>query len=246
MDTTLERPLPLRGWDLILILIITFGTVLLVGWALAPAIKALSLSEARDPNLVVGVQLLLLAIQTAILLFAIYLVAVRWRGMRWREFGLKPARGIWYLRAFGVALVALFLTGGINLVFQHLHGGVPSNPQFTMIAPAGFSWFGLIGMLIMVGGVMPFAEELLFRGLFYGWLRERRGVTAAVVISALLFSLLHGILWLAPALFVVGMILALVYEKSGSLWVAVLVHGLFNSAGVIAVYGLLAKGIPLT
>ena len=73
-----------------------------------------------------------------------------------------------------------------------------------------------------------------------------RGVTTAVVVSSLLFSLLHGILWLAPALFVVGMILALVYEKSGSLWVAVLVHGLFNSAGVIAVYGAVAKGIPLT
>ena len=50
----------------------------------------------------------------------------------------------------------------------------------------------------------------------------------------------------SPALIVVGAILALVYEKSGSLWVAVLVHGLFNSAGVLAVYGAIAKGIPLT
>ncbi len=245
MDTPPEQRLPLRGWDLILILIITFGTVTLVGLALAPVTAALRLSEARDPHLVIGVHLFLLAIQSVILLFAIYVVAVGWRGMRWEEFGLRPARGIWYLRAFGIALVALFATGGLNLLLQGLLGGEPANPQFAMIAPAGFSWFGLIGMLFMVGGVVPFAEELLFRGLFYAWLRERRGVTTAVVVSSLLFSLLHGILWLAPALFVVGMILALVYEKSGSLWVAVLVHGLFNSAGVIAVYGALAKGIPL-
>ncbi len=241
-----DRPLPLRGWDLILILIITFGTVFLVGLLLAPVIAALRLSEARDPNLVIGVHLLLFGTQTVILLLAIYLVAVRWRGMRWAEFGLRPARGIWYLRAIVIAPVALLVTGGLNLTLQKLLGGVPANPQFTMIAPAGFSWPGLIGMLALVGGLMPLAEELLFRGLFYGWLRERWGVPAAVVVSALLFSVLHGIAWLAPALFVVGVILALVYEKSGSLWVAVLVHGLFNSAGVLAVYGALAKGIPLS
>ena len=246
MTTTGERHLPLRASDLILILIITFGTVLIVGWVLAPVIEALRLTEAGAPNLVIGVHLFLLAIQSAILLFAIYLVAMRWRGMRWADFGLRPAHRIWYLRAFGIALVALFLTGGINLFLQDLLGGEPSNPQFVMIAPAGFSWFGLIGMLLMVGGVMPFAEELLFRGLFYGWLRQHVSVPIAVVVSALLFSILHGIFWLAPALAFVGVILALVYEKSGSLWVAVLVHGLFNSAGVIAVYGMLAKGIPLT
>jgi membrane protease YdiL (CAAX protease family) len=246
MTTAPERPLPLRGWDLVLILALTFVTVYLIGLLLAPVGAALNLSEAQDAELMTGVQLLLLAAQTAILLFAIYLVAVRWRGMRWAEFGLRPARRIWYLRAFAIAPVALFITGGLNLMIQELLGDAPTNPQFTVIAPAGFSWLGLIGMLIMVGGVMPFAEELLFRGLFYRWLRERCGTPAAVTASALLFSLLHGIPWLVPALAVVGAVLALVYEKSGSLWVAVLVHGLFNSTGVLVIYGTLAGGGPLT
>lgn len=246
MTTAPERPLPLRAGDLILILALTFVTVRVIGLLLVPVSAALNLSQARDANLVIGVQLLLLGTQTAVLLGAIYLVAVRARGVRWAEFGLRPAQRIWYLRALAIAPVALLVTGALNLIIQQLIGGVPANPQFTVIAPAGFSWLGLIGMLVMVGGLMPFAEELLFRGLFYRWLRERWGVSAAVVISALLFSLLHGIPWLVPALAVVGAVLAWVYEKSGSLWVAVLVHGLFNSAGVLAIYGALAQGVPLS
>lgn len=246
MTTPPDRPLPLRAGDLVLVLVITFATVRLIGLLLAPVGAALGLAEARDASLVIGVQLLLLGVQTAVLVFAIYLVAVRWRGVRWAEFGLRPARRVWYLRALAIAPLALLITGGLNLVIRQILGGVPANPQFTVIAPAGFSWLGLIGMLVMVGGFMPFAEELLFRGLFYRWLRERWGVPAAVAASALLFSLLHGIPWLVPALAVVGALLALVYEKSGSLWVAVLVHGLFNSAGVLAVYGALAGGVPLS
>ena len=65
------------------------------------------------------------------------------------------------------------------------------------------------------------------------------------LLSALLFSGLHRIVWLIPALAVIGVILALVYEKSGSLWPAVIVHALFNSVGVVLVYLALAQDLPL-
>jgi membrane protease YdiL (CAAX protease family) len=93
---------------------------------------------------------------------------------------------------------------------------------------------------------MPFVEELLFRGLFYRWLRERWGVAAAVAVSALSFSALHGIPQLIPALALFGAVLALVYEKSGSLWPAIVVHALFNCVGVVLVYAALAHGMPLS
>jgi membrane protease YdiL (CAAX protease family) len=145
-----------------------------------------------------------------------------------------------------IAVLTLLLTAVINLIMQRFLGGAPINPQFRIIAPAGFSWFALIGMLFVVGLLIPFAEELLFRGVLYGWLRGHLGVPAAAVASALLFSGLHGIVWLIPALAVIGVILALVYEKSGSLWPAVVVHALFNSTGVVLVYLALAQDLPLT
>ena len=59
------------------------------------------------------------------------------------------------------------------------------------------------------------------------------------------FSLLHNILWLVPALTVLGVILARVYEKSGSLWAVMVTHGLFNGVTVVLIYVLLGLGVEL-
>jgi membrane protease YdiL (CAAX protease family) len=240
---TPRKPPALRGRDLLLILIIVLAAVYLIALLVAPLVGTL---EGRDANLVVGVQLLLLAAQTVVLTGAVYLVAVRWRGLSWADLGLRAAPRRWYRRAVWIALLTLALASGINLLIQRLMGEVPVNPQFGVVAPVGFSWFALLGMLVMVGLFIPFAEELLFRGVLYRWLRGRMGVPAAAVLSALLFSSLHRITWMIPALAVIGVILALVYEKSGSLWPAVLVHVLFNSLGVVLVYIALAQGWPLS
>jgi len=248
--TTAPEPPPespaLRGRDIVLILITVLATVYLIAGLAAPVIDLLRPTAERDATLAAGVQLLLLAAQTIVLIGAVYLVAVRRRGLSWADLGLRPAPRRWYRRAVVIGLLALPLTGAINLLMQLFMDEVPVNPQFSLVAPAGFSWFALLGMLFVVGLFIPFAEELLFRGVLYGWLRQRLGVPAAAVLSALLFSGVHRIVWLIPALAVLGVLLALVYEKSGSLWPAVAVHALFNSVGVVLVYIALAQGWPLT
>jgi len=247
--TTTPEPPPespvLRGRDLLLILIIVLAAISVIALLAVPLVGALAPSEGRDTNLVVGIQLLLLAAQTAVLIGAVYLVAVRWRGLGWAELGLRPAPRRWYRRAIWITLLTLLLAGGLNVLTQLFLDEAPVNPQFSLVAPAGFSWFALLGMLFVVGLCIPFAEELLFRGVLYGWLRQRLGVPAAALLSAVLFSGVHRIVWLIPALAVIGVILALVYEKSGSLWPAIVVHALFNSVGVVLVYLALAQGVPL-
>ena len=71
-----------------------------------------------------------------------------------------------------------------------------------------------------------FAEEFLFRGVIFGNLRPF-GRTQAVLISAMLFGLMHenvAQIFYAPT---VGVVLALVYEYTGSIWCSVFIH-LFN------------------
>jgi hypothetical protein len=248
--TTAPEPPPespvLRGRDLLLILIIVLAAISLIALLAAPLVGVLESPERRGATLVVGTQLLLLAAQTIVLIGAVYLVAVRWRGLRWTDLGLRPAPRRWYRRAIWITALMLALAGGINLLTQLFMAEAPVNPQFSLVAPVGFSWFALLGMLFVVGLFIPFAEELLFRGVLYGWLRQRLGVPAAAVLSALLFSGVHRIVWLIPALAVIGVILALVYEKSGSLWPAIAVHALFNSVGVVLVYLALSQGVPLS
>ena len=70
-------------------------------------------------------------------------------------------------------------------------------------------------------------------------------VWPAASISGVGFAVLHGVWWLIPALALLGIILALVYERSGSIWTAVITHGLFNSFTTVLYYLALATGVEL-
>ena len=199
-------------------------------------------TSGGGPNLVL-VALIALAVHAAFLIGAVYLVAIRRRGLSWRDLGLRPIPAGWTLRAVGAALMAFPIVAVVNLTIQVSMETPQPNPQFDVIAPGGFSWSALVGMLIVAGVIVPFAEELFFRGLVYGWLRRRIGVWFAALASALFFSILHGILWLVPALAVLGMILARVYEKSGSLWAVTVTHGIFNAVTVVLLYVFLGLGL---
>ncbi len=55
--------------------------------------------------------------------------------------------------------------------------------------------------------------------------------------------MLHGIPGLIPAIAALGVVLALVYEKSGSLWPAMVVHGTYNTVVTVGLYMALAAGV---
>ena len=57
----------------------------------------------------------------------------------------------------------------------------------------------------------------------------------ACVLSSLVFGLLHGqLLWIAYA-FIMGVVLTLVFERTGTLWASIVVHVTFNLVGTYAV-----------
>ena len=77
---------------------------------------------------------------------------------------------------------------------------------------------GVVAIIITVGLLAPVAEELSF-GVSYGSIRKKETLRksnrrTSVIISSAIFSAIHFQLLLFPALFVVGMIFALIYERS--------------------------------
>lgn len=78
-------------------------------------------------------------------------------------------------------------------------------------------------------GVGPFFEELVFRGFLYGTLRGRLVPMAAGLVSAGIFSLVHGYGLVGfLTVFWSGVAFAWIYEKSGSLWPCIAAHGAGN------------------
>lgn len=233
MATTRPADVPIAGRDLLFVLVVTALLLILVRLSVG--------APARTIEFVLA----MLALQSAIPIAVIYLFLVRGRGLRWAEIGLRPAPARWYWWAVLLALASLPLVGLVNYATQVLMGGPLRNPQIDLLAPGGFSWRGLVGMLVMAGLVAPVVEEIVFRGLLYGWLRPRLGAAIGIAASALLFAVAHGVLHLVPALAVQGMLLAFLYERSGSLGPAMVMHGVFNAMMTTALYAALAAGVAL-
>lgn len=74
----------------------------------------------------------------------------------------------------------------------------------------------------------PVLEEILFRGLIFESCRERFGGGGAVLISALLFGLVHGVPVQIINAFVVGIILGFIYLRTRSLASVMLLHAINN------------------
>lgn len=100
--------------------------------------------------------------------------------------------------------------------------------------------FVIAGMLLVACVLAPIYEELLFRAGLYRFCRQRLGRGWALLISGACFGALHGNAAGFLPLAVLGVALALVYEATGSIRVAIIAHGLFNLNTVL----ILLSGLP--
>ncbi len=167
---------------------------------------------------------------------AVWIVVVRLRGVAWSELGLRAASRRDLLWGVVLGLLTVPLAGLVNALVSGLAGGTFENPQVEALAPTALSVPAMVGMLVLAAGVAPVVEEIIFRGVLYGWLRRFLGPAVAIVLSALVFGAVHGIPQLVPALAVQGAVLALVYERTRSLWPSIVLHGVFNAVMLGALY----------
>lgn len=89
---------------------------------------------------------------------------------------------------------------------------------------------------LLIAGFGPFCEELCFRGILYRGYLKSGNAPGAVLLSSLLFGLMHMNFNQALYAFGLGIAMALLVEATGSLWSSVLMHMLFNAQSVILMY----------
>lgn len=94
---------------------------------------------------------------------------------------------------------------------------------------AGQMIYELLGSCLLI----PIAEELLYRGVVYKRLRLMVGVTPAILLSALLFGMMHVNLVQLLYAGVLGLLLAFLLEWTGKLYAPILGHIAANLAAVV-------------
>jgi membrane protease YdiL (CAAX protease family) len=94
----------------------------------------------------------------------------------------------------------------------------------------GFGLF-VLSLVLVVGA--PFAEELFFRGLTLRSFERRMGVWLGLVVTAALFAATHLDLLSLPALFVFGLVVGYLVQRTGRLGPAWWTHVGFNATTVV-------------
>ena len=248
-----ERPLddsqmnpPQWNWKDLLLILISIVVIFVLGLILLsffPNSLSIATLQQQGPSLVYSASLA--ALEAIALVASIYFMGMRAHDLNWREVGLKPVPRYWLVRAITVTIIVIPIIGLIALGIRYALNLPLENPQMQFLAPKNFSWIGALGMLLMGGLAVPFAEELFFRGVLFVWIRNKLGFWIGAIISAAIFGILHGDISVAGATFVMGLILAWFYENSKSLWPPIMIHAVYNSLELIFLYATIAFGLTL-
>lgn len=138
-----------------------------------------------------------------------------------------PAVGI----ALGVSVIGAMLSGLLSTLIYSISGKTPVMPDMPL--PEGLA-ANIVYVFYIVAAAAIF-EELLFRGVILQSLR-RFGDGFALVISSLLFSLLHGNLVQGPNTLVMGLVIGYFVLRTGSVWTGILIHLTNNGLSVLFSY----------
>ena len=232
-----------RWLDLILMVLCSAAIILsgLFIFFFIAQIQGFTPEEALQPTITLSITVT--GLEAVALIASVYFFGVRRRNISLEQLGLRPLSLNWLIALSLITLVAIPFAALLTMLVLVLLGRPLENPQLNFLIPEGLNWLGAIVMLIVVGLAAPIGEELLFRGVFYQFLRERWGIWPAVLASSLVFALIHGDIAVGVSAFVLGILLALAFEYSRSLWAAILVHVINNSVKVALIYLFLATGL---
>lgn len=180
---------------------------------------------------------LLTSMVIQIVLASIFLMIIGWRmnvvsflGLWWKQW----AKGLLW------APVGLALIWTINLSLQAFGYGdwmqqllqKPASQDLVRVLQQSTDTTLLITLGIAAVIVAPLTEEIVFRGYLYPAIKHFAGPGVAAFGSALLFAMAHNNLPSLLPLFLFGLILSSIYERTGSLWAPIAAHALLNGSTV--------------
>ncbi|WP_346292959.1 type II CAAX endopeptidase family protein [Sphaerothrix gracilis] len=170
--------------------------------------------------------------------------------LRYRHlFGPRPQRFSWVMATVLTVALLMFSLGAFQVSFYGLSFLAPELVEETLQQPptlftseTAVPWLYSSLMMLNVVMVAPIAEEFIFRGVLLHRWGTKWNTPAAVVVSSLLFGILHTNV---VGLFVFGLVMALLYLRTRSLWAPIFCH-MLNNILAIALELLAAPSAEMT
>ena len=137
------------------------------------------------------------------------------------------------LAGYAVAVPVVLVLSQVSMIllgsdYQSIHQAIP----IFVNADTMLDRLALGGILVVLA---PLFEEFFFRGFLFRQFQRYFGLANGVLLSALVFASVHLSIESFFPLFGLGVVLAIVYHYTQSLWAAVITHAAWNLGTVIAV-----------
>jgi membrane protease YdiL (CAAX protease family) len=155
-------------------------------------------------------------------------------------FGLCESR---LPRALLAALLTVLVVLPVALSLQQVSvlllgkiGVVPEEETAVMLLAGAKSWWARVYLGVFAVVIAPVAEEFIFRGVLYPFVKQIGYPRFAWIGVNFLFALIHMDAAALVPLFVLAIALTWLYEKTGNLLAPIAAHSFFNAANLIVLY----------
>ena len=165
-------------------------------------------------------------IQEAIFLLIVLAIA----GFSTERLALRLPKRKW--RAVGIVVGGFFAIQIFEFVYIAIaHPGNEQGLTPDKWQPSHAAAYVANGIVVCT--LVPFVEELTFRGLGFYVLRPY-GTWVAILGTGVLFGLSHGLLLSLPIIIIFGCVLAWIRERTDSVYPGMVLHGTFNLVALVA------------
>ncbi|WP_300351022.1 CPBP family intramembrane glutamic endopeptidase [Clostridium sp.] len=165
-----------------------------------------------------------------IILFLIFLFTKEKliRRCRFHKLSLKNI-GLISLTSIGIAFLIILLMQVFSSLFPSLFKSYEM--VSNSITASHGSFITLLGLIVLI----PIFEEIFFRGVIFGFLRDNFKFPIALIVQALIFGIAHGNLVQGTYAFILGLFLGIVFYYTDSLFASITAHITYNLFGVLLI-----------
>jgi uncharacterized protein len=210
-----------KAWPAVLWLAISSVVVLASFWGASQSSQAADDDILYDPGLAIG-GVFFYGIMIVVAVAIAHAYPKPWQALGFRRFRLR-----WLWIAFAVVVATTIVAVAVE---PFLHGGEDQGLGADRWRPEHAAAFAANALVLVLLG--PFAEELFFRGLGVRALMLYGGLVA-ILVTGVIFGLVHGLLGALPPLVLFGIGLGWVRLRSASVWPSFIGHAAYNGLGLL-------------
>ena len=163
-------------------------------------------------------------------------IAVKYKSIAYDKFKYGHRSAHWKIeKCIAAAVIVFFAAYGISKIIT-ISGLSNIFTTYSTSADSTFSGKPVALLIVITVILGPIAEEIIFRYMTFGRMRFYLGSKQAIIISSLLFGVYHANMVQFIYCTLLGVVLAIIYDRSGNLWITIAAHMAINFAGITAYF----------